>query len=231
MPRARRKLLNVRLIRERCLALGLSRRELGARICVSDVVVRGIFQERNHAELTLSLVEKLASELGVEPTDLLQAETPEIPQVAPDAALDSVKVEAALMEAGRLVRVEALARGFQWKLARIRQALDELDDKLTGTGLRLRYSNGGVTIQPRPTILSIAERERFERARLATEGLRVNAARILKLVVDGRLDAAWERQASNDDRVQLYVLLKQGLIEHAGDQFIARPEVVYSLSE
>lgn len=230
MPRARQAFLNVGLIRERCLMLGLSRRELGRRLCVSDGVLRGIFDGRNHAELSLSFVGNLANELGVTPPDLFEARTPEAPDVVASAEQDSVKVEAALMEARRLVRVEALARGLGWKLSRTRDALVVLGDRLTGTGLRLRYSNGGATLQPRPLTLTIAERERFERAQLATDGLRINAARILRLVLKGEIDASWERKASNDDRVQLYVLLKQGLIEQAEDQFIARPEVEYSLS-
>jgi hypothetical protein len=70
---------------------------------------------------------------------------------------------------------------------------------------------------------------RIAEGRLAGSGLNVREANLLRKVLAGDADMAWERDASLPDRIASGALMKQGLIERAENRFVASEDVRFSL--
>jgi transcriptional regulator with XRE-family HTH domain len=141
--------LDVELIRSLRLAAGLSRRALADRLGASQTVIRGLKEGADHGSHPLDFLVQLAAALGTTPRALLLHEAG-----GDEASADDIKLEAALMNVGKEVRREAIARAFGWKLDRVTAAADRLGRRLTATGLMLQVHPGGrYAIRPRADVL------------------------------------------------------------------------------
>jgi hypothetical protein len=217
-------LLNVDLIRERRLALRLSRPALAKRIRRSDTVITLLEQGENHERLSLGVVAALACALACHPSDLLAR-----PDSGPPPAEDDVRVEAALAMTSKGLTTTDLATGLGWGLPRVRAAISSLRDRLAPTGVNLHLSAGKWYLRPRTAVLSRPEQERIEGSRVARDRLSLYDAEVLADVVDGEADGRWVTDASNARKVALAHLLRLGYIEPDGAGFAATAGVRFSL--
>jgi hypothetical protein len=148
--------------------------------------------ERNHGQLTVDELRRLANLLGVDSPQLFSNPVPGGPP-----AEDDVLIEAALGQAKKGTKAEDLARGLGWTLQRTRLALRRLEKRLRGTGARLQLQSGKYRLVPAVGVLSPEERRGVEAASVARAGLSVSATGVLRRVVAGRADRQWLKDASN----------------------------------
>ena len=217
-------LLDVRLIRERRTALGLSRAALAKRVARSRRVVDLLEQGDNHPRLTLDFVRSLASALGVQPVDLVNS-----PKSAAAPLADDIKVEAALSTSGKGLTAADLSRAFKWRLDRVHAALEQLRARLAPTGVVVHQQAGKWHLRGRVAVLSETEHRRLEGSRVARARLSRYDAEVLRAVVAGQADGEWVRTASNSRNVSLSRLLKLGYIEPQGAGFRASTGVEFGL--
>jgi transcriptional regulator with XRE-family HTH domain len=216
-------LLNSQLLKERRLQLNLPTRELGRLSGMSGPTIQRIEAGESAPDLTLGDLHRLASALGLQLWEVLDARsTTERPET-----LDDVRVEALLANAGRLIRREEIATAFQWDLERVSNALTTLAARLDGTGQRLHVRTAGdVAIQPAPVGLTSSERERATRAAYQHRGINRRSAGVLAPLISARQMSV---PTTNSDRVGAGELAAAGLAHIDGDQILLSDECAYSL--
>lgn len=129
-------LLDGDLIRRRRAELGLSSRAIASQLGVTGSVVTRLEAGDNHQDVTLGLVAKLARLLGVDIADLLATDE----RVVDDerdldgavAAIGSMLLEARIETPGA-----ALRDSLGLSQSVLREAIDELDHRLRGVGMRV----------------------------------------------------------------------------------------------
>lgn len=154
-------ILSIDTIRSRRLALGLSVRAFARAVGVSPMTVTALENGRNHEDLSLRLVCRIAAALDLELASLL--ERPEEQPSGPD----DVIVEAALAELGRLVHRDELARALEWDIARLAAALERLERRLIATGQRLRTRGANVALATAPEVLTGTQQTALAHAKQA----------------------------------------------------------------
>ena len=202
---------------------GLSRRELAQSVGVSQSTIRLLEQGANHDVLTLGLVVRICTVLGIQLGAVL-GEAQSKRRIAPDDRL----LEAALADNfGRTLHRSDLERGFGWAQARFTQAVRRLDERLAGTGLMLHRSGWGkYSLRARADVMSNDERERVLRASgVDRKGLDVAQAQMLRNLQGSGLAERRVNNAANT-RITLGALQKQGLVETDPDQGYHLTEVV-----
>lgn len=216
-------LLNAGLIRERRLQLNIPTRELGRRSGLSGPTIRRIESGESAPDLTLGDLYLLATALVLDMSDLL------VPQPGREraATLDSARVEALLATAGRLVRKEEIALAFEWDLGRVATALNDLDDRMRGTGQRLhRHPSGTVSLQASPIGLTSEERESAVRAAYQHRGVNRRTAQVLAPLIETR---RMPIPATNAGRVGAGELAAAAIARIEGDELVLEDDCVFSL--
>lgn len=221
-------LLDATAIRRLRLQAGYSTRRFARALGVSASAVRGLEDGSNHQQLPLALIARLAELLGVSTRELFSC--PADDAVAPTT--DDRTVEAALQSLPGVAAAADLATALGWTLARTRQALDELKERLQPTGARL-HRNGWQQYAIRPATEHLSDRQQQALHRIGPRerGLNSVTARLLLAATRGKLDDRWFKTASNVEQVALRSLLKQGvLITFAGEtQIVLAPDTVFGL--
>lgn len=222
--RRRAPLLKTALIRERRLAQGWSRLELGRRLGLQSTAVAALEDGRGHDRLMLPFLLRLSAVLGVE----LAALT--VTVVEPHAPTsDDVIIEACLAEmSGGLVQREDLASALGWTLSRVHAALASLEARLANTGQRVHFV-AGVMLRPAEQSLSPEVVERLRSRTRARRQLFLNHAELLRAVAVGTIDSTWEQRASTPDRMGMGALLRAGLVRKRGGRYELTPGCAYSL--
>lgn len=201
--------LDTALITRRRIELGLSQRALSAECGFTNVTISLLESGRNHEELTIRKLGRLADALGL-PIGALFA----------DARGDGRKpveddrvLEALLAEARQALGRGQIAVTLGWALDRVEAALAQLAIRLESTGVLLHRASSGFTLRPRSELLSREQRQELERLRLRTRQLRAPGMRLLLAAVRGELPSDWDQRAGNSDRVNMSMLVNAGVIE------------------
>jgi transcriptional regulator with XRE-family HTH domain len=205
---------------------GLSQRALGAEAGLNPVVISTLERGRNHADLTLRQLQRIAGALGVAPSSLLAKEgwSGDPVEAKPEDAI----VEAALVCTDAATTTTDLATALNWPLKRVTQALQALERRLGVTGQRLHRASNGYSLRA-AEILTEEERVALNRVRLRTGGLRVSTMRLLYRAIESPLDGDWERYAGNAARVERGILQNAGLLEPGTDGLEPSTDVKKSL--
>lgn len=219
-------LLNAALIVSRRLELSLSQRQLADLSDLSAPTIGRIEAGESAPDLSLGNLHRLAEALALEPWELLRSTTTSETIVGHDDA----RVEAILVEAGRLVRKEEIADAMEWDLARTNAAIDALGDRLEGTGLRLhRHAEGSVAVRPAPIGLTEVERERAARAARQHRGLNRRTARLLSVAAATGEISRRDLSNANDQRVACGELMNAGVLIDTPKSIALSDEARYSL--
>jgi transcriptional regulator with XRE-family HTH domain len=130
--------LNGETLKRARLNKNLNRRELSRLTTIRIAQLEALERGKPCELVTIGSLVKLGRALGIEPAQLL----------APDGqdrepADDDVKVEALLAQVGKAVNRDDMAWALGWSIERTRDALKALDERLTGTGQRLRPTKFG----------------------------------------------------------------------------------------
>ncbi len=205
-------LLEARRIRSLRLRAGLSRRAIAPQLALSQTAVRSIEQGRNHDDLTLRHVRKLAQALGVESHELLAP-----PPSRRTGTEDSAVIIAALQHAARPLRREQLCEALKWPLSRVVAALDSAQRQLRGTGLNLiQTGHGQCRLDAAPDALDDTAVHRLSAPPDPPTPLKGDALRLLKRLIE-RPPEHFERSLSDRDRAALPQLLANQILTLDGD--------------
>lgn len=206
-----RPCLDTALIARRRIALGLSQRALSAECGFTNVTISLLESGRNHEELTIRKLGRLADALGL-PTGALFTDAQ---GDAREPAEDDRVLEALLAEARQALGRGQIAVALGWTLDRVEAALAQLASRLDPTGVLLHRASSGFTLRPRSELFTHEQRQELERLRLRTRQLRAPGMRLLLAAVRGELPADWDQRAGNSDRVNMSMLVNAGVIERA----------------
>ena len=202
-------------IRRRRLTLVLTERELARQLGVSATLIDALERGRNHAELPFAFVHQLATVLGMRLDELV----PTPPAHDTDHPEDSVTVGRLLAHLDASVPVSILADTAGWTLEHTNAALDTLETRLAGVGMRLVRTAAGVGLAPAPGDSSRVQV--LMRRAAGRRGMNVGQVRMLYRVWRGEITG---KENSNADRVNLGNLINAGLVEHpAGNARGGRP--------
>lgn len=188
---------------------GLSIRRLATSLSVSPTTITRLEDNTNHADLPLRLVTDLAATLGVAPAEIF----PRVPGQPARPGRDDQTLEAALATTRAATSASDLATALEWDLARVRRALELLDERLHHTGQRL-HDHGWQRHALRPATEHLSEQQQHALHRIgpAQRGLTAETATLLAQVADGTITPQWRKNASASQEIALQSLLKQGLI-------------------
>lgn len=208
------------------LRSGLSQRALAAAAGTGAGVIARLEAGGSDRQLTLHRLRAISESLGGEVVDLLSTNDDR----PPEPAADDVKLEALLAHSGRHLRTDELATVLAWDLLRTGRALRALRRRLNA-GVTLRRTAAGWRLAAHESILSDLERQRLADAEIVRRGLTVRQYRLLDRLRRGeKIDNAWERRATNADRVDLAVLLRARIAERSESGRIQlTPATLYSL--
>lgn len=207
-------------IRQRRIELRLSHRAVAAHLGVSPAAVRCIEDGRNHNDLSLATIVRLADTLAVGITTLFRPATPTDP---PTDDTDVATLGSALHAAGTLTPTAAIAQALGWTIDRTNQAADRLANTLTPAGLRLHRLNGQLAIERATEPIDPTQLKAVVRAHLLRAGMNLTEARLLRRIADGRR----VKELSNPDAVAYGTLTNAGLVDADG---ALADDVAYSLA-
>jgi transcriptional regulator with XRE-family HTH domain len=216
-------ILNCDRLRRYRLQAGLSERALARATAMTSMSITALEDGRNHTELSLSHLVRIARALDVDPTALFE------PPPAPEPQADDILIEAALANNETWVRVEQLARGLAWTLDRTADALDQLRRRLEHTGQRIATRHGKVRLVPAAGILTDEQERDIEAAALHERGLNLALAQVLRQAVAHQINARWQRAANNNQLLAQASLLKLGFAEFDKDRLEPTQDVRYGL--
>jgi transcriptional regulator with XRE-family HTH domain len=219
-------LLDIELIATLRLERSLSERAVARALGVSPPTVGRLEAGAGHRSLTIARLLQLAELLGAEPAALLTRPSPSLNETTPDEH----KLQAALLASRHRVRTEELAEALGWTLQRTTSALRRLARSSASTGAALTRTGAGWQLGARDGVLTRSQRQRLERVRIRRHGLTLRQTSLMRAILDGQIDAEWERKASNADRVDLAVLLRAGYATRRQGQITAADEVTRSLA-
>jgi transcriptional regulator with XRE-family HTH domain len=217
--------LNGALVTERRLDLGYSESRLARLLAVGAPVIKRLEAGENHGDLTWQTICRLCEVLAIDPAGLAAGPVREPAAATPD----DVAVEAALAQAGRRLTGQELARGLKWPLERVQSAIDRLRRRLEQTGVRLNYNGGRYSLWPAAGILTSDQVEGIERAYVENAHITTHEARVLRQVIDGRVDDVWLTRATAAQKPVLARLLRLGWIERRGTRFLPTEAARHSL--
>lgn len=220
-------------IARRRIKCGLSRRALARRLGVSTSTIVTLETKRELGGFSLRFVVRLAEVLGTTPARLLR------PEQGPTSVIgqaDDVKLEAALVRAGRSMHRDDLARGFGWSPERVIRGLEALGRRLEGTGQCLSPTSWGwFLLRERGDVWSDFEEAAITRAMFAEYGMKPGPARQLATAVRDwqsgvRRPQSWQSNLSENRRRQRGVLLSAGLVRvDNGGVFLPSDDLLFSL--
>lgn len=201
-------------IRNRRLELVLSEREVAARWGVSTAIIRSIEAGTVNADLTLGQLANLATILGLDITDLLDTACLEpkarvAPTVPDDDVTDVEKVGSLLADIRVLIPIEGIATALKWDIDRVMTALEELDEKVWGAGLRVHRLHHDVRLARRVSVSTTDELAAVWRRLFAVRSLAPVHARLLRDIRDERVTL---RGNKDIEKVRLPELANAGLI-------------------
>lgn len=190
---------------------GFSIRRVARHLGVSATAVASLEAGANHAGLPLRVVvTDLARLLGVAPAELFARDggQPAVP------TSDDQAVEAALAMRRSATSTTDLARALEWDLARVREALTQLEGRLQQSGVRL-HDHGWQRYALRPATEHLSDHQQRALNRIGPQqrGMTVETASLLAQVAEGVVTKEWHRRSSAGQRVALQILLNQGLVE------------------
>jgi transcriptional regulator with XRE-family HTH domain len=214
-------LLDSTLIRRRRLALALSERELATRTGSTAQLLHSLETDRNHTELTIAFLVRLAAALGLHVHELLLT-TPNPdndPTPGPKDGQDDapggaspadVAAAGALLATARTrTPIQVLAESTGWTFDHTEVVLDALAHHLTTVGMVLERNPETVTIVPAATAATADDIAALSRRTLARTGMNLRQARLLHQVHTGNLTA---KDLGGPTRVALGELINAGLI-------------------
>ncbi len=213
------------LIFRRRNELGLSLRDVAARVGVSDRSISNLEKEiTGHRRMTLDLVCKLADVLSISLRDLFTSDT----DVANDPQPDDVRLECALLIARNKVTRRHIATVFGWTLDYTESVADQLEARLQRTGCRLTRV-GGYRLVPATSVLTRPETIKAGQAGTRKRGPSVDMARMLRdLIVYG--DQAGSLQRSGRyQRVVVGRLINCGFVLDASRAKRVAGDVLFSV--
>lgn len=202
-------LLDTALLRRRRTELALSHRAVARHLGVTSATAARIEDGRNHAELPLRLLCRLADLLAVDVADLV-GQQPE--PTGPTA--DARRLGALLATAGEPVLPATLADALELTAGEVEGLLDRLDADLRPAGLRLHRGNAGVSIVADGATLDDARLRQLLRGQHARHGLTRLEAQLLARAAAGTLDPTSLGIAY---QVALARLVNAGLVDADGN--------------
>ncbi len=226
-------ILDAPLIRRRRAELGLSVREVAKHLGVSGAVVTAIEAGTNHNEVSLAHLFRLAGVLAVESTTLLTAEKAERPSAGPTETpeaedADAATVGALLEAAGVLTRLDVLCDALGWRAARLKVALDRLEERLPTVGLRLHRLHRAVRLTRASEPVPAAALAGVIRKHLNRAGMSLSEGRVLYRYVCGNRPT----EPSNAEAVATGALANAALLvpaEENPNKLVIADEVRFSL--
>jgi transcriptional regulator with XRE-family HTH domain len=207
MSQTTQPILSTRRIRHLQLQAGLSERALARATAMTSMSITALEEGRNHDELSLRHLARIAAALGTHPAALF--EPPEAPEPQPDDIL----LEAALATTASYVKRDQIARGLGWTLDRVTAALRTLQLRLGHTGQRIASQHGKIKLVAATGVLSDTQERDIEAAHMHERGLTLALAQVLRQAVDGRIDPRWQRAANANQLLAQGSLLKLGFAE------------------
>lgn len=197
--------LDIDLLRRRRRELALSQRAVAAACDCTTPVIVSLEAGRNHDELTVAFLTRLADTLAVDIRSLHQTADPAEPSERTD---DPATVGSALVATGVLTPITGLAESLGWTLERTRLAVDQLEQHLPAVGMRLHRLEGRVAIRRADEPIDAPTLAGVVRAHIARDGLNLTEASLLATIInDGP-----PRQLGNAQAVALGVLTNAGLV-------------------
>jgi transcriptional regulator with XRE-family HTH domain len=184
-------------------------RDAARSLAVSATTVALIEDGANHDELSLRLVSELARVLGVAPAELFCHQ----PQTAPEPTDDDRTLEAALLITSAATPDHALAEALGWPLARTRDALRTLENRLLQSGIRL-HDHGWRRYALRPATEHLTQQQQHALHRIGPleRGLNAATAAMLYKIAEEGLTETWRKSATASQQLALQTLIKQGLV-------------------
>ena len=160
----------------------------------------------------LAQIQRLATELGVPLTELLDAPGA-VPNRQHQPANESSGVETLiplLVAATNLVSVAHAARVLGWSRDHMDRVIEEIPARLEGTGLRLHHVNGRARITGINSPTNALART-IGRLQTMTAGLNLSQAHTLRRIANG--ENAFDRNIGNQEKLTLGALKNMGCIE------------------
>jgi hypothetical protein len=230
MPRRQHgPLLNVDLLVSRRLESATSQYQLGRLTRLHPHIIRKIESGQGHQERTLGELASIGDALGLELHEMIIK-----PEAAPESSSpDAVRVLAALLAASpppRRVLLSELAQALRWPHQRVLHALDELAEKLAGSGAAVARAPRGIRLLPRTGVLSRPELQRLSETRLPNRLWVGENARLLGMVSRGEAGPAFLKHNPGQKQLRsLGQLTKLGYIRKRPDRgYELTPETAYS---
>jgi transcriptional regulator with XRE-family HTH domain len=220
-------ILSTNRVRRFRLQARLSERALARATAMTGMSIRALEQGRNHDELTLRHLVRIARALGVDPAALL---TPD-PAVKPEPRPDDVMLEAALAGINRYTHPHDLARGLGWTLDRTTAALEQLRLRLETTGQRLANQNGRVKIVPAAGLLTDSQEHDLANASTNERGLTISLAQMLRQAIEDNGSGGRTRKPNANELLAQGALLNLGMIEFNDGRLVATRDVAYGVPD
>jgi hypothetical protein len=199
--------VNGAALREHLLITGLSDRAYGDRSGLGDAAVRGMLL-RNEVNGSVSIADlrRAATEAGMTMGDLFDSTATD---EADDTPSDDVAVLAQVLNAQKLMHPEdRLAQALGWHVDRLRDAITDLDARLSPIGLRVHRNSMGVCIRANDKRATHAL-TRLTAYKDADDGIDHGTARVLYAAYQGALSAT---DTSTDRMMKLGALANRGII-------------------
>jgi transcriptional regulator with XRE-family HTH domain len=221
--------LNSDAIRRGRTTQALSQRQLSRMTDIRLAALLKLEKGGSCDRVTLNMLFKLADALCVEPAALIAQQTRE--SVSPEP--DDIQVEAALAQAGKLINRDDLAWALGWDIERTRQGLGALEDRLRGTGQRLRAGKfGWYGLGAAGGVLTEDAAACLERTGFSEFGIQRRHARVLARLARGeRLTGIKTASRHRVLRAQDAIgeLLRANIIGVIHDGLALNPDVAFSL--
>lgn len=234
-------LLDAALIRSRRLELGLSERRLASRLGVylTGTVLRSVEAGRNHADLTLGDVCRIAEHLDLPLHRVLTAaadpepdgrgeSTRSVGPVTQQEHLNThvTKLGAILGEIGRALPEQTIAELLDVPLTGLEPVLVELDARLRKAGLRLHRLHGDTGIRPSESVTTRNTLQEAWRRYFARRSLNIGQVRLLAKAFGGRA----AKSTSAGEALCSAALVNAGILQRsASGGFVLTDDVRYSL--
>jgi transcriptional regulator with XRE-family HTH domain len=217
--------LSLTRLRRYRLQAGLSERALARATAMTGMSITALEQGRNHDELSLRHLLRIARALNVDPTALFATDTCQTVEPTPD----DVAIEAALAGVGRYTRPHDLARGLGWTLSRTTDALERLRIRLANTGQRVAAQNGKVKLVPAAGVLTDAQEQAVANADTNERGLTLTLAHLLRHALEPRRTPGYAQKTNANHLLAQGALINLGLAELRDKQLVPAAAVFYGL--
>lgn len=206
--------VNGPLIKELRIRADLSSRSLAAAIGVSTTTLTTIeLQGRLEGSKTVTVLVRLAQQLGVPVSDLLAVPTSPQPHVTATDISDDERVLAAIL-VGRTTPINkaSVSASTRWTTARLNAVKRNLDASLRLVGLTVHESNQKMSIRPATGPLTAAH-DLAQAATRNNKGLETEEARLMFRAATGRLRGSLGRS-----EVAARHLVNMGYLEDSSDK-------------